>query len=203
MSDRASDLEEAAAAIYAASLDIAKEAIVTGCNEQIFWLDLFSRKLESVEPSERHKFARALSLTLLGHLPTRPGTCPFCVQYGQSRSCQGCGYAATHGRCDSDQSAFSLFIEAFSELGRAIYQDTGGLNCRPDEAQRILENFIRSSRRLAGEMIEEIDSLSALELMERKARYLEQMIDILPREIFGSEVRERWRQVKRALQDYW
>ena len=134
MTDKAKELEEAAASIDAASLEVARRAVVTGCQELIHWLDLFYGKLERVEPSELHKFARALALTILGHLPTRPGTCPFCVQFGQSRSCQGCGYAATHGRCDSDQSSFSLFIEAFSELGRAIYLDTWGLNCRSDVA---------------------------------------------------------------------
>ena len=71
------------------------------------------------EPAELHKFARALSLTLLGHLPTRPGTCPFCIQYDRDQACTGCGYAATHGRCDAEDSAFSLFIEAFQELGRS------------------------------------------------------------------------------------
>lgn len=203
MTDRAGDLEAAAASINVASLDAAKKAIAKVCQEQIFWLELFSRKLERVEPSERHKFARALSLTMLGHLPTRPESCPFCVQYGQSRSCQDCGYAATHGRCDSDQSAFSLFIEAFTLLGRAIYQDMGGLNCHPDESRQVLERCISSSRRQAAKMMEEIDSLSARELMERKARYIEQMIDLLPKELFGPEVIERWRQVKRALLDYW
>lgn len=189
--------------IDAASLEVARRAVITGCQELIHWLDLFSRKLERVEPSELHKFARALSLTILGHLPTRPGTCPFCVQFGQSRSCQGCGYAVTHGRCDSDQSSFSLFIEAFSELGRAIYQDTWGLNCRPDFARIRLENCIRSSLCLAVEMMKDIDSFSARRLMERKARYLEQMIDTLPVEIFAPEVTERRRRVHETLRNYW
>ncbi len=203
MTDRAKELEEAAASIDAASLEVARRAVITGCQELIHWLDLFSGKLERVEPSELHKFARALALTILGHLPTRPGTCPFCVKFGQSRSCQGCGYAATHGRCDSDQSSFSLFIEAFSELGRAIYLDTWGLNCRPDFARMRLENCIHSSSRLAGEMMEDIDSFSARRLMERKARYLEQMIDTLPAELFAPEVTEQVERVHETLRNYW
>ncbi len=203
MSDRAKDLEEAAASIKPESLDMARKAVRAVCQEQIFWLGLFRRRLNDVEPESLNKFARAFSLTMLGHLPTRPESCPFCLQYGKSRSCEGCGYAATHGRCDSDQSAFSLFIEAFSELGRAIYQDTGGLCCHPDEARQILDRCISSSCSQAGEMMEDIATLSARELMERKARYLEQMIGILPVGLFGPEVTERWRQVKRALLDYW
>lgn len=203
MSDRAKELEEAAASIDAASLDTARKGIVTGCQELIYWLELLSRRLEKVPPEKEHKFARAFSLIMLGHLPTRPETCPFCVQYGQSRSCRGCGYAATHGRCDSDQSSFSLFIEAFSELGRVIYQDTGGLNCHPDDARLRLEHCIRSSRLLAADMMEDIDSSSAERLMERKARYLGQMIDLLPKELFGPEIMESWRRVHEMLRNYW
>ena len=129
MTDRAGELEAAASLIDTESLDAAKAAIIIVCQEYLRWADRFIRRLETVEPDQLHKFGRALALTLLGHLPTRPGTCPFCIQYGKSRSCQGCGYAATHGRCDADDSSFSLFIEAFQELGKAIYQDTGQLNC--------------------------------------------------------------------------
>jgi len=203
MSDRAKELEEAVASIDAASLRTARKGVIMVCRELIYWLDLFSRRLKGVEPEKEHKFARALSLILLGHLPTRPETCPFCLQYGRSRSCQGCGYAATHGRCDSDRSAFSLFIEAFSELGRAIYQDTEGLDLRPDVDRRSLENCISSSRRLAEEMMNDIDSLSAGQLMERKAQYIEQMIDTLPVEFFAPEIGARLEQVKRALRNYW
>jgi len=203
MTDRAKELEEAAASIDAASLEVAREAVITGCQELVYWLELFSRRLDGVEPEKEHKFARALALTILGHLPTRPGTCPFCVQYGQSRSCLGCGSAAPLGRCVSDQSSFSLFIEAFCELGRAIHQDTEGLNCHPDDARLSLEHCIRSSLRLAAEMMEDIDSLCTRELMERKARYLGQMIDTLPKELFGPEIMESWRRVHEMLRNYW
>ena len=40
MSDRAKELEEAAASIDAASLDTARKGIVTGCQELIYWLEL-------------------------------------------------------------------------------------------------------------------------------------------------------------------
>ncbi len=203
MTDRAKELEAAAASIDAASLDMARKGVNMGCQELIYWLELLSCRLENVPPEKLHKFARAFSLLLLGHLPTRPETCPFCVQYGKSQSCQGCGYAATHGRCDSDQSSFSLFIEAFSELGRAIHQDTGGLNCHPDDARQSLECSIRSSRLLAAEMMEDIDYLCTRELMERKARYLGQMIDLLPKDLFGPEIMESWRRVHGTLRNYW
>ena len=128
-----------------------------------------SGRLETVEAAELHKFARAFSLTLLGHLPTRPGTCPFCIQYDRDKSCTGCGYAATHGRCDAEDSAFSLFIEAFQELGRAIYQDTGELGCSPHDARMHLNLTIKVSRDVAMRLQEDLPSAGAQRLMELKA----------------------------------
>jgi hypothetical protein len=88
-------------------------------------------------------------------------------------------------------------------LGRVIYQDTGGLNCHPDDARLRLEHCIRSSRLLAAEMMEDIDNLCTRQLMERKARYLGQMIDLLPKELFGPEIMESWRRVHEMLRNYW
>ena len=203
MTDRASELEAAASLITIESLDAANAAVIISCQEYLRRADLFSRRLATVKPEELHKFGRALALTILGHLPTRPGTCPFCIQYGRSHSCQGCGYAETHGRCDADDSSFSLFIEAFQELGRAIYQDTGKLNCHPDDARRRLKASIQVSRGLAMQMIENLPSNSALELMERKARYLDQMIRVLPMALMDPDVEERRRLVQKALLNYW
>ena len=100
MTDRASELEAAASLITLESLDAANAAVIISCQEYLRRADLFSRRLATVEPDQLHKFGRALALTILGHLPTRPGTCPFCIQYERSRSCEDCGYATTHGRCD-------------------------------------------------------------------------------------------------------
>lgn len=201
--DRAGQLEAAASLIDAESLDAAKAAIIIVCREYLVWADHFNRRLESVEPGQLHKFGRALALTLLGHLPTRPGTCPFCIQYGKSRSCQGCGYAATHGRCDCSDSSFSLFIEAFQELGRAIYQDTGQLGCPADDARQRLDDSIQGSRALAERMMADLPSASALALMERKAWYLDQMIRLLPLELLDMDAEEKRRLVQKALLDYW
>ncbi len=203
MTDRTERLEAAASRIDDESLDKARCAVTINCREYLRWADLFSRRLEIVEPSELHKFARALALTMLGHLPTRPGTCPFCIQYGKDRSCQGCGYASTHGRCDADDSSFSLFIEAFQELGRAIYQDTGKLCCPADDARRRLNICIRTSCDLALRMMEDLPSASARKLMEQKAAYLDKMIRILPVELLGREVEERRRLVQKTLRNYW
>ena len=203
MTDRASELEAAASLITLESLDAANAAVIISCQEYLRRADLFSLRLATVRQEELHKFGRALALTLLGHLPTRPGTCPFCIQYERSFSCQGCGYAGTHGRCDADDSSFSLFIEAFQELGRAIYQDTGKLNCHPDDARRRLKASIQVSRDLAMQMIENPPSNSALELMERKARYLDQMIRVLPMALMDPDVEERRRLVQKALLNYW
>ncbi len=203
MTDRAGELEAAASLIDTESLDAAKAAIIIVCQEYLHWADRFIRRLETVEPDQLHKFGRALALTLLGHLPTRPGTCPFCIQYGKSRSCQGCGYAATHGRCDVDDSSFSLFIEAFQELGKAIYQDTGQLNCHPDDAKRRLNASLRDSSDLARKMMKDLPTTSALVLMDRKACYLDQMIRLLPLELLDQDVEEKRRLVKKTLLNYW
>ena len=152
MTHRAGELKAAAEAIDPAALQAAKDAIAAFCQEYIRWADLFSRRLECLPDEKLHQFARAFALTMLGQLPTRPGTCPFCIQYGQDRSCCGCGYAATHGRCDSEDSAFSLFIEAFQELGRVIYQDTGELGCPAQQARQKLYSCIKASARRALQM---------------------------------------------------
>jgi len=203
MTDRDKELEAVAGDIDPESLQAAKAAVSVGCEEQLRWIEMFSRRLDTVDPGDLHKFARALALTMLGHLPTRPGTCPFCLQYGSDRSCRGCGYALTHGRCDSDDSAFSLFIEAFQELGRAIYQDTGELRCPPDKAKHLLRISLLASAEAARQMLSDLSSASALLFMERKAVYLDRMIGLLPLEILSEETGERCRDVQKKLKDYW
>jgi hypothetical protein len=203
MTDHAQELEAAARDIDLESLQAAKSAVAASCQEYIRWADLFSRRLETVEAEKLHKFARAFSLTLLGHLPTRPGTCPFCIQYDRDKSCTGCGYAATHGRCDAEDSAFSLFIEGFQELGRAIYQDTGELGCSPHDARMHLNLFIKVSRDVAMRLQEELPSASALRLMELKAAYLDTMIWLIPGQLLSEEVRKRCLLVRKTLLNYW
>ncbi len=203
MTDRAKELDAAAKDIDLASLQAAKSAVAASCAEYVRWADRFSCRLESIESGELHKFARAFSLTLLGHLPIRPGTCPFCIQYDRDRACTGCGYAATHGRCDADDSAFSLFIEAFQELGRSVYQDTGELGCSHHDARLHLNLSIKVSRDLAMRLQEDLPSAGALRLMELKAAYLDAMIRLLPGLLLSEEVRERCLLVRRMLLNYW
>lgn len=203
MTDRAKELEATAKDIDIESLQAAKDAVAASCQEYIRWADLFSRRLETVDPGELHKFARAFSLTLLGHLPTRPGTCPFCIQYDRDQACTGCGYAATHGRCDAEDSAFSLFIEAFQELGRAIYQDTDGRFVHPDIAKELLEQRLDRAKKTAWKVQEELACVSALQLMELKASYLKNMICLLPVEIFSYEAEIKSKEVVDYLKNYW
>ncbi len=86
MSDRARELEAAAASIDAASLEVARKGIVTGCQELIYWLELLSRRLEKVPPEKEHKFARAFSLIMLGHLPTGPRPALFASSTGRAEA---------------------------------------------------------------------------------------------------------------------
>jgi hypothetical protein len=203
MTERAKELEAAASKIDPASLQAAKAAIDENCQDYLLWSDRFSSRLETIKPEELHKFARALSLTLLGHLPTRPGTCPFCIQYDRDKSCTGCGYAATHGRCDAEDSAFSLFIEAFLELGRVIYQDTEGVSADSILAERRLCYALQASTGRTMRMMEEIKGCSALQLMDKKARYIGEMIGLLPCDLLCSEVEERLHMVNDVLKNYW
>jgi len=203
MTDRAGELKAAAEAIDPVALEEAKSAIATSCREYLRWADLFSRRLESLPDEKLHQFARALALTMLGHLPTRPGTCPFCIQYGRDRACAGCGYAATHGRCDEDDSAFSLFIEAFQELGRTIYQDTGKMGFPADEARHILPSCIQSSIEAFVQMEQALASASTLDLMQLKAQHLREMVDLIPVQLLSQEVAMRRQKVKSALRNYW
>ncbi len=203
MTDRAKELEMAAKDIDPSSLQAAKVAIDMNCREYLRWADLFSCRLGTVKPEELHKFTRALALTLLGHLPTRPGTCPFCIQYDRDRACTGCGYAATHGRCDAEDSAFSLFIEAFQELGRSVYQDTGKLCSSPHDARMHLNLSIKVSRDQAMRLQEDLPFAGALQLMELKAAYLDAMICLLPGLLLGEEVQEKCLLVRRMLLNYW
>jgi len=201
----AKELEAAAKEIDPTSLQAAKAAIDINCREYIRWADLFSRRLEMVQAEELHKFARALSLTMLGHLPTRPATCPFCIQYGHNKSCKGCGYAATHGRCDADDSAFSLFIEAFQELGRLIYQDITASQpaCLPIETKGLLFALLQSSQELARDMQENLPSLSTLQLMRQKQIYIARMVLLLPLCLFSEDVQKQRSILQHRLGRYW
>ncbi|MCX6677857.1 MAG: hypothetical protein NTU95_07940 [Methanothrix sp.] len=205
MTERTEELEAAAKDIDPASLQAAKAAIAASCQEYIRWAKLFSERLETVEAAKLHKFARAFGLTLLGHLPTRPGTCPFCIQYDRDKSCTGCGYAATHGRCDADDSAFSLFIEAFLELGRLIFQDTGTSEpgCQPVEAKRLLFALLQASSELASRMREDLPSFSTLQLMEQKQIYIDGMIELLPLCLFSEDAGKQCRLLQNRLKRYW
>jgi uncharacterized protein (DUF983 family) len=203
MADGSEELKAAAKSIDPESLEKAKAAIDAGCREYLHWSALFSKRLETIVPSEMHKFARALALTMLGHLPTHPETCPFCIQYGKDRHCRGCGYALTHGRCDCDDSSFSLFIEAFQELGRAIYQDTGENLSMPREMKVMMYAWLENSAKITREIKEDIVNASCLQLMECKAHYLDEMICTIPLVFFSAEVWEKCRSVRIALNDYW
>ncbi len=203
MISRAKELEAAAKDIDLTSLQAAKGAVTASCKEYLCQAKMFSQRLETVEAKDLHKFARALALTMLGHLPTRPGTCPFCIQYGSDRSCRGCGYALTHGRCDSDDSAFSLFIESFQELGRVIYQDTGELGCPPAKAKRLLRIYLSASAEATVQLLADLPSTSALQFMKRKAAYLDQMIRFVPFALLSEEIRDTGRDVQKKLENYW
>jgi hypothetical protein len=197
------ELEAAASEINNEILESVKLSIALYCNEYIFWSKLFSDVLVKTQESELYKFARAFSLCLLGHLPINPETCPFCKQYGRNINCIGCGYALTHGRCDSEDSAFSQLIEAFQELGKAIYQSTGDLCCTPNVAKSVLEKSIHDSAESSRKMLVSLEKATALNLMELKAEYFHRTICLIPQNIFPEEISKRCILVREMLKNYW
>ena len=206
MTDREALLEAAAKDIDLSHLEEAKTAIADTCQEYIRWVQMFSSRLESLPDEKLHKFARAFSLTMLGHLPTRPGTCPFCIQYGGDRSCTGCGYAATHGRCDADDSAFSLFIESFLDLGKLILQDTTApddADSDPNKKKRLLHLLLGSSGTLASQMQESLPALSTLQFMQEKQIYISRMVGFIPLSLLSDDVTRQFRVLQDRLKGYW
>lgn len=206
MTDSEVLLEAAAKDIDPASLEEAKAAVADACREYIRWVQMFTSRLEGLPDEKLHKFARAFSLTMLGHLPTRPGTCPFCIQYGRDRSCTGCGYADTHGRCDADDSKFSLFIESFLDLGKLILQDTTApddADSDPDKKKRLLYLLLGSSGTLASQMQESLPTLSTLQFMQEKQMYISRMIEFIPLSLLSDDVRRQFCVLQDRLKKYW
>jgi 2-oxo-4-hydroxy-4-carboxy--5-ureidoimidazoline (OHCU) decarboxylase len=203
VNDKARELETAALEINPEALDAARVAIAEGCHECLRWTRIFRDRLDSVNDEEVHRFARAFSLIMLGVLPTKPSTCPFCSQYGQDRGCLGCGYARTHGPCNFEDSSFSLFIEAFHELGRAIYQDMSFGRSDPSAAGRILLKSIDSSEHAAQGLLSELQEASTFRLMELKASYMDRMIGCLPLALLSEDIGEMCAGVRECLKNYW
>lgn len=206
MTDCAIKLEAAAKDIDLSHLEEAKAAVADSCQEYIRWVQMFTSRLEGLPDEKLHKFARAFSLTMLGHLPTRPVTCPFCIQYGRDKSCTGCGYAATHGRCDADDSKFSLFIESFLDLGKLILQDTTApddADSDPDEKKRLLYLLLGSSGTLASQMQESLPALSTLQFMQEKQMYISRMIEFIPLSLLSDDVKRQFRVLQDRLKGYW
>jgi hypothetical protein len=195
-------MDEAVRALDPGAVEAAKSATARGCEEALRWADLLAERLEKIGDADLHKFARALALCQMGHLPTRPETCPFCLQYGPLE-CRGCGYALTHGRCEDQLSAFSRFIEAFTDLGKAIYQDTGTLCVPPAQARIVLRSSISASSRAARALLRDLPRASGQELMELKAAYLKRVIDQLPLSLLGEEAEKRRGLVRESLKSYW
>jgi hypothetical protein len=201
------DLEKASLSISSESLQEAKKAISIDCAEYLKWARLLAEKWEGISSDmDKKKFAKALALTMLGSLPTKPITCPFCIQYSGDQTCKGCGYALTHGgRCDEETSTFKQFIEAFQDLGKAILQDhdTYEPSLDAEEGLRMLQKSIDSSIIKAEQMVQDLPDASTNQLMEIKVRYLDQMICLIPLLFFSDEVQNEYTKVRERLKDYW
>ncbi|MDM7934446.1 MAG: hypothetical protein QUS08_03550, partial [Methanothrix sp.] len=117
--------------------------------------------------------------------------------------CEGCGYAEVHGRCDEEDASFGLFIEAFQDLGRAIYQDTEEGCLSQDQASALIHSWLSASIDAARAMKDRLEPLSPGEFMEAKAWYLGRMISFIPSELFSDDVGRAVQTVRLRLEDYW
>lgn len=153
------------------------------------------------------KFSRALAMYQLAHLPTRPQTCPFCVQHSEGNRCEGCGYALTHGgKCDAETSAFGQFIEAVYDLAGVIHglQDGKEPKIDADEGRDLLKQSIRGSRVATKSLIEALPWASTDQFMVIKARYIEEILKEIPSDLMASdEVDVALRYVLDKLKGYW
>ena len=190
------DLKLAASTIPHESLSEARGTIEAKSSKFLAKLDILERGLDKVcTVQDAKKFSCALSMYELAYLPTKPETCPFCVQHSGGNRCEGCGYAKTHGgRCDKDSSAFAQFIEAVYDLAGAVHsiQDKGKgeEGAEPpdlDRAKNILFESICTSRKATVRLISEISSDSAYKLMGRKARYIGEILQAMPIELMNSK----------------
>ena len=188
------DLKIAASTITPESLSEARGAIEARSCKFLTKLDILEGGLDKVRTfQDAKKFSCALAMYQLAYLPTKPETCPFCVQHSGGNRCEGCGYAKTHGgRCDADTSAFAQFIEAIYNLAGAIHSiQDGGENDGPahlnlDLAKKRLQESIRKSRVATMRFISEISNDSTYKLMETKARYIGEILQAMPIELMNS-----------------
>ena len=197
--------QKAASQVTQKSLDAAQSAIAIDCALYLKLAELFSSKIDPINrAADLKKLAKGVALIHMGYLPTRPNTCPFCIQFSGDDSCKGCGYAKTHGgRCDQDNSAFRLFIEAFQGLGAAIYQDNDDPGLDLENGKSMLHEYIEKSIAIAEQMPEALSGESTFSFMERKAYFLNQAALILPISLFSRDVREKHQLVLERLKDYW
>jgi hypothetical protein len=196
-------LRRAAEGIAPECLEKAKEAIRLRCQEYLEQVPAMVEALERAEPARLGKLARALALLQLGSLPVRPETCPFCLQYGGDRSCTGCGYAATHGRCDDPDSAFSRFIEAYQELGQGIFQDRAEEIAVPPGTKEILLDALEGSVAAVEEMLGDLPWVGAYELMALKKGYLRKRIFLVYVEGMDQRIKEDKKDLLQKLERYW
>lgn len=189
------DIKLAASTISSESLKEARGAIEARSCKFLTKLDILEQGLDKVRTfQDAKKFSCALAMYQLAYLPTKPETCPFCVQHSGGNRCEGCGYAKTHGgRCDADTSAFAQFIEAIYDLAGAIHsiQDEGeNKGADPldlDLAKKSLQESICASRKATMWFISEISNDSTYKLMETKARYIGEILQAMPIELINSK----------------
>jgi hypothetical protein len=199
-------LEDAAATIEPGSLEKAKAAILSRCEEYLAVLERMGEALELKvhTADDERRFAKALAMYQLAYLPTRPETCPFCVQHSGGERCEGCGYALTHGgRCDADTSSFGRLIESAHELAGLIYLIAGDAVFGACRGRRLLRRSIQASRTATRDLMKDLPDASAFRLMEIKAEYIVSILGLIPVELIDPSVKEKRAEVVERAGRYW
>jgi len=199
-------LEDAAATIEPESLENAKAAILSRCEEYLAVLERMDAALElkAHTADDERRFARALAMYQLAYLPTRPETCPFCVQHSGGERCEGCGYALTHGgRCDADTSSFGRFIESAHELAGLIYLVQGDAVFEAGRGRRLLRRSIEASLTATRDLMKDLPDASAFRLMEIKAEYIVSILGLIPVELIDPRAEDKRAEVVERAGRYW
>lgn len=215
------ELELAANGVSQAALSRAIEGIHLRCEEMIENLRVLERSFltKTNDVEMLGKMVSITSLYILGYLPVRPDTCPFCQEFADAR-CHECGYAKTHGGiCNTDGSIFVRFIESLQEIGfslvrpfsldPAFYGQPDETEIKLDEVSSSILSLIKGSIEVTEsfeEMLERLDPNregSVRKLMEIKARYIRDMIELLPLDYLSNDVVIIQKELLRYVDLYW
>ncbi len=91
----------------------------------------------------------------------------------------------------------------YQDISQDTGQDTSKRSFDPADTREILLESIDASVRAARGMLFELPDASTFRLMELKARYLNEMICLIPISMLSDEAGEMRNEVIECLKNYW